>query len=63
MINFSLAIIGAGNIGLRHYQGALKSKNLSSIYIVDPDPYSIKKIDKGKLKRIFVQAIKLSNHG
>ena len=46
MTNFSLAIIGAGNIGLRHFQGALNSKNLSSIYVVDPNLQSIKNINK-----------------
>ena len=32
----NLAIVGAGNIGFRHFQGALSSKFDFVIYVVDP---------------------------
>ncbi len=34
--NKNLAIVGAGNIGYRHFQGALSSNHDFTIYIVDP---------------------------
>lgn len=53
----NVVIIGMGNIGFRHLQGALKSKNELNIYCVDPMGFDISKvddIDRYSDKRIYV---------
>ena len=37
-----IALIGSGNIGVRHLQGLLKSEHILEIYIVDPNVNSLK---------------------
>ena len=37
---FSVALVGVGNIGLRHLQGLLRCQQTLNVFVVDPDPAS-----------------------
>ena len=48
--NYSVAIIGAGNIGIRHLQGLSQSRNFLKIYVVDTNQSSLDRAKKHYLE-------------